>query len=128
MFFLASTDAADHGQAADQVAAGVDHAAEAVHHAAGHAAEHSDKLDTMGHILNRDYWELTHALKWNVADLIPIPVINIGSFQLDLKPSLHVFMLWLAAILLTLLITRAAKRDIPWRLFFSWEVMRLFRV
>ena len=100
--FFASTDAVEHGQAAD-------HVADAVQHAGEHVAGHADKLDAMGHILNRDYYEWTHALKWNVADLIPIPVIHIGGFELDLKPSMHVFMLWLAAILLTLLISRAAK-------------------
>jgi F-type H+-transporting ATPase subunit a len=100
--FLANTDAVDHGQAAEQ-------ATEAVQHVAEHAAPHAEKLDAMGHIVNRDLWELTHTLKWNVADLIPIPIIDIGGFQLDLKPSMHVFMLWLAAILLTLLITRAAR-------------------
>lgn len=98
-------------------ATGTGHEAEAAHaaadsvvHAVEHGAEHAAGLDPLGHILNHDYWELTHSLKWNLAELVPLPTLNIGGVHIDLAPSLHVIMVWLAAIVLTLLVSRAAKR------------------
>ena len=89
------------------LAHGAGHAVEQV---AAHAAEHGAVLDPLGHVINRDYWELTHALKWNLAELLPLPSFKIGSLTVDLAPSLHVIMLWLAAIVLTLLVARAARQ------------------
>jgi F-type H+-transporting ATPase subunit a len=78
--------------------------------AATHADEYGAALDPLGHVINRDLWEVTHALKWNLAELLPLPSFKIGSLTIDLAPSLHVVMLWLAAIVLTLLVARAARQ------------------
>jgi F-type H+-transporting ATPase subunit a len=99
---------------------GVVEVAEDVVHVAGdvvaqHAVEHTEKLDAIGHILNSDYWELTHSIKFNLADALHIPTIPIAG-GIDLTPSLHVIMLWLAAILLFLLlrkVTRQTDGDVP---------------
>ena len=103
--FLASTQAPGHDThaAAETAQHGVEHVAE-------HAAGHGDKLDALGHVLNRDYWELTHNAKWNLAELIPLPTLKLGSVHIDLAPSIHVIMIWLAAILLTLVVSRAARQ------------------
>ncbi len=105
--FFANTQAADH------VVEATGHGADSTHvvgDAVAHAAEQGAGLDPLGHIINRDFWELTHELKWNVAEMIPLPTLNIGGTQIDLAPSIHVFMLWLAAIVMTLLVTRAARQ------------------
>ncbi len=103
--FLASTQAPGHD--AHAATADVAHGAE---HAVEHAAGHGDKLDALGHVLNRDYWELTHHTKWNLAELLPLPTLKLGSLHIDLAPSIHVIMIWLAAILLTLVVSRAARQ------------------
>lgn len=114
---LASTHAGGHSPAAaDTLAQVAEHAGEAAHagaEAAGqlaeHAVEHGAALDPLSHVINRDYWELTHSLKWNLAERLPLPSFKLGSLTVDLAPSLHVIMLWVAAIVLTLLVSRAAR-------------------
>lgn len=120
---LASTHSGGHAPAAaDTLAHAVDHAGAAVQagaeaaghlaeHAAEHAAEHGAALDPLSHVINRDYWELTHSLKWNLAEHLPLPSFKVGGLTVDLAPSLHVIMLWLAAIVLTLLVSRAARQS-----------------
>jgi len=103
--FLAST------QAAEQGAAGHDANAESAAHAAEHGAAHAETLDPLGHILNNDHWELTHSLRWNVAEALHIPAFHIGSLQVDLTPSLHVLMLWISALALFLLLRSVSKRE-----------------
>jgi F-type H+-transporting ATPase subunit a len=116
---LAAVHTGSHGAAADSLAhaAGaadsLAHAAgatDSLAHAAGQAVEHGATLDALGHVINRDFWELTHSLKWNLAELLPIPPFQIGGLTVDLAPSLHVVMLWITAILLTLLVVRAARQ------------------
>lgn len=114
---LASTHPGGHVAAADTLAQAAEHAGEAAHagaetagQLAEHAAEHGAALDPLGHVINRDYWELTHSLKWNLAEHLRLPSFKLGSLTIDLTPSMHVIMLWLAAIVLTLLVARAARQ------------------
>ena len=106
--FLASANASGHdAHAAVETA---HDAAQTAGEAVQHAAEQGAVLDPLGHILNHDHWELTHSLRWNVADLIPLPTLHLGGLEINLAPSVHVLMIWLAAIFLTLLVTRAARQ------------------
>ncbi|MBM4116461.1 F0F1 ATP synthase subunit A [bacterium] len=103
----ATVDTLAHAATAEHAVAAAEHLVE---QAAEHGAGHGAALDPLGHVLNRDYWELTHSLKWNLAEHLHLPSFKIGSLTIDPSPSLHVVMLWLAAILLTLLVSRAARQ------------------
>jgi len=74
------------------------------------AAEHGAALDPLGHVINNPHFELTHSLKWDLSHVLPLPSFDIGGLHVDLSPSLHVIMLWIAAIVLTVLVSRAAGR------------------
>ncbi|MBN2170527.1 MAG: F0F1 ATP synthase subunit A [Candidatus Krumholzibacteriota bacterium] len=86
------------------------HAAETAA-AAEAAAEHGETLDPLSHIFNSEYWELTHGLRVNIHDLLPLPTLRLGALEIDLSLSLHVVMLWVAALLLWLLLAAAARRE-----------------
>ncbi|MCP4547947.1 MAG: F0F1 ATP synthase subunit A [bacterium] len=100
--FPASALANEHGHEAVQ---------DSLHAASTHAVESAESLDPMGHILNSDFWEITHSLRFNISELIPIPTFHIGSLEVNLAPSLHVIMLWLAGLLLFLLLRKAASAE-----------------
>ncbi len=106
---LAAVHTGSHGAAADSLAH-ASGAADSLAHAASQAVEHGATLDPLGHVINRDFWELTHSFKWNLAELLPLPSFTIGGLTIDLAPSLHVVMLWITAIVLTLLVVRAARQ------------------
>ena len=91
------------------------HAVQDTLHAAGEAmahgaAEHGAALDPLGHVINNPHYEWTHSLKWDLSRLLPLPSFDIGGLHVDLSPSLHVVMLWIAAIALVLLVSRAARQ------------------
>jgi len=108
--FFASGSTGGH-EAAEHAATAAQDTLHAVAAYAEHGTEHVAKLDPMGHILNSEYWELTHSIRVNVSELIPIPSFHIGSLEVNLSPSLHVAMLWLAAILLFLMLRRVARSE-----------------
>lgn len=91
--FLATTDASETAAAAEA------------------AAEHAETLDPLSHIFNSEYWEVTHDLRVNLHDLVSLPVLRLGPLTIDFSLSLHVMMLWIAALLLWLLLTVAARRE-----------------
>lgn len=105
--FLASANTSEHADSAHASAQQLG----AAHAAGEHAAGHGDKLDPLHHIFNSEYWTLTDSWRWNISESLHIPPIKIGGLNIDLSPSLHVIMLWIAALLVFLVLRAAAKRE-----------------
>ncbi|MDP6417900.1 MAG: F0F1 ATP synthase subunit A [Candidatus Krumholzibacteria bacterium] len=120
MIFASSTLAAEethhaagHGSAGSNEA--VAETAHAVEHAADHAGGHEAGVDAIDHILNHNSWHATHDIQWNVHDFFANTLhfgsLKIGGLDIDLAPSLHVVMLWLAGVILVLLLRSVANRQ-----------------
>jgi len=110
LFFASSTNHA--GDAGGQAAQAAEHGAE---HAVEHAVEHAGSVDPMSHVVNHDYWELTHSIKiefhdW-IAAKLPFLDFHLGGMHIDLTPSLHVIMLWISALALFLILRSISRKD-----------------
>lgn len=112
MFFASSTSHAgetvhEAAQAAEQaVVHGAGHGAE-------HAVEHASSVDPMSHVVNHDYWELTHSIKFNFHDWLAakIPILEHNPLGIDLTPTLHVVMLWISGLLLFLVLRSIVNKE-----------------
>jgi len=104
LFFASAT-----GQGAEGRIAGVHDAAQAT----AQGAEHAVSVDPIEHILNHDSWELTHSLKFNFHDWLAakIPLLQHHPFGIDMTPTLHVLMLWIAGLALFLMLRSVANRE-----------------
>lgn len=116
MFFASGTNHGGDGHEAvvqDGAQATQDAAHAVAEHGAEHAAEHASSVDPMSHVVNHDYWELTHSIKVNFHDWLAakLPFLEHNPLGIDFTPTMHVLMLWLAGLALFLVLRSIANKE-----------------